>query len=288
MLILNKNGAVEGVSKDGLLDTPYYLTPNRPNTSITLAANGVSPILAIGINGDGPVTVDRIAGQSTGAFLIQLCIYDGSRRVNLTGSAMHSAAIVGSGIKPYRLPESLFVDDLSRIEAVITDLSGSQNIIRPCFIGAQSNRVVNDPSGRLRAGREVFGGARLSYPFIYGPDGGKITLSASGSTEVPITVDTNFDFFLKQISGTSTSTYTIDVLDGNTGESLFNSPGDNHFQVPNTMVVGTANYPFYLERGRLYRRGQKIVLKLTDTSAAINDVYLAFGGRNIANQLARI
>ena len=283
-LLTREDGSVAAINSARLFDIPYFLSTNRPNTSVTLAAYGVSDIISFGVNGDGPLKLTSIAGQLTGTCLINLSINDGRKRVNMTSCGIHSSTFVGSGLKPFYLPQELYMDELRRIEATITDLSGASNTVRLMLRGSQLRKVQADPRGNLRDWRKIEN--RLAFPFIYGIDGGSVTVTASSTSEQAITIDPEFDFQLFQISGVATSnSYTLDIIDSNTGESLFNSRGDNHYEIASALCVGTNFYPFVLPTPKLFKRGQKITLKFTDTSGSDNTIYLSFAGRNIASQI---
>lgn len=264
-------------------EIPFFLTTNRPDNSIVLASYGTSGKISLSANVQGPLWVHSLMMQSTGAFLIQLYIYDGERMVPMSSSGIHSSTLLGSGLKPYRLPAPIYTDELKRLVIVLTDISGASNTIYPCFMAHQGKNPVHDPTGKLSDMRD--GGNRLTYPFFYTFDAGSITFTALQNREDSIGIGTNLmavaDFQLFQISYTSTGTWTLDMLDGNTGESIFNAPQDQHYQVDAGSFIGNQNYPTRWNVGRMFRRGQKIIVRSSDTSNAANTAYLLLAGRAI-------
>jgi hypothetical protein len=286
--LIQKNGRVVGVNNDALLSCPFQLTTNFPNNTVTLAANAGSNWLACSVSGGGPQYLSSLGGRQTGVFRCQMRVFDGQKSIALTSGSLHSGAFVGNGLNPYPFPVPLFIDDLRRLDVFLTDISGNTNTVRLALRSSQWKFVQPDTDGALRAQTEIPN--RLAYPFFYCLDGGQLGVGQAGlgalaNAQATITILPSHDFQLFQISGVSTGAFNIDVVDANTGESILNQPGDQHIQQDSGLFVGTNFFPFRFNKGRLFRRGQKLLVNLTDTSNATNNIDLVFGGKAIATQL---
>lgn len=293
-LLTQSDGRVIGVNNDALLSGPFQLTTNFPNNSVALAANAGSNWLACSVSGEGPQYITALGGKASlaaapGLFRIQLRIFDGNKSVPLTSGALHSSAFVGSGLNPYPFPVPLFINDLRRLDVFLTDISANgTNTIRLAFRSSQWKFLQLDPDGKEREQQEIPN--RLAYPFFYCLDGGQFgigqtALGALANGQATITILPNHDFQLLQISGLSTGAFTIDIVDANTGESILNAPGDNHIAQDSGLIVGTNFFPFRLNIGRVFKRGQKLLVNLTDTSGNPNNIDLVFGGKACASYL---
>lgn len=280
------DGTITGVRKSAFGELPFSLVTNQPSNSIVVPANGTSPYVSFTVNQDGPINLTEMAIDSTGSCLVKLQTFDGKDSIDICSCGIHSGTIFGSGRQPYPLPEVLYIDELRRIDASIQDISGAQNTVRLNLRGYQSTYPVDDPNGDLRKDKEVKN--RLSIPFFYTFDGGQIALTALGVSNQAIEVRAEHNFQLFQISGVSTGAFTLDIVNGNTGESLFNAPGDQHYQIDSGLVVGNANFPFRLHTPRLFKRNQKIIINMTDTSNAPNTIFLTLAGRACAYDLSGV
>lgn len=280
------DGSITGVRKSAFGELPFSLVTNQPSNSIVVPANGTSPYVSFTVNQDGPINLTKFSIDSTGACLVKLSTFDGKDTIDICSSGIHSGTIFGSGAKPYPLPEVLYIDELRRIDASIQDISGAANTVRLNMQGYQSMYPVQDPDGEIRKDKEVKN--RLVLPFFYTFDGGGFAMTALQAVSQAIEVHADHNFQLFQISGVSTGTFTLDIVNGNTGESLFNAPGDQHYQIDSGLVVGSANFPFRLHTPRLFKRNQKIIINMTDTSGVGNTVFLTLAGRACAYDLSGV
>lgn len=275
-----------GAMKRALL-TPYWLTTNQPDETISVAGLGISDILSFGVSGNATAEAIAFAGDFTNAstdFLVMLMTNDGALDIPLCSNSVHAATIFGTNLNPYRLPESLYIDNERRLKVKLTNLSPLTNDARLAIRATRNAIVTVDPAADL-AGLKLREKARLTFPFLYTFDDGKADLNAGQTADFAVTTDAEFDFQLYQISGVASGPYDIDVLDANTGESILNAMGDNHFQISDELVVGTAAFPFRLHQPRLYRAAQKMIVRLTNTHPDANTIYITFGGRKLAKRL---
>lgn len=287
-LLTKPDGRVIGVNNDALLSGPFQLTTNFPSNAIVLAANGGSNWLSASVSGEGPQYLTALGASKTGIFRAQMRFFDGQKSVPLTSGGLHSSAFIGNGLNPYPFPVPLLINDLRRLDVFLTDLSAAANTVRLAFRSSQWKFVQQDPDGKEREQQEIPN--RLAYPFFYCLDGGQFgvgqtPLGANAAAQATVTILSGQDFQLFQISGISTGSFTLDIVDANTGESLFNAPGDNHVQQDSALIVGTNFFPFRFNKGHLFRRGQKLLVNLTDTSGNPNQIDLVFGGKACASYL---
>lgn len=277
-------GLVDAVNQRRLKEIPYFLLTDSPNNIVTIPANSQRGPVSMTISQDGPAEIVSFACQAAGAALILPEIDDGSNVFALANVPIHIGCIVGSGIAPYILPQSLNIDELRKLRITLTDISGASNAVR--FVAQCYRPCVAVPDPKMEKARTRLSPRQfLTAPYFYAPSAGRIALTAGSSSEVSIDLDKERHFRLMQLSSVSTGNYTVDVLNGMTGESLLDAPQAQHYQIPNTMLFGNNNYPLKFDRGRMFQKGQKLIVRVTDTSAAPNNIYLAFAGQFISSKM---
>lgn len=278
------DGSVRAINRERLALRPFWLVTDRPNNSITLTPQQSSTIRLLSTNLDGPIDISSLAIQSTSTLLVHMKLfYADGRTLSLSGSPLHSSTVFGTGAQPYKLPEALRVNQLQKLAVWLTNLSTENNTVRLCVFGRQSQKNIISPKlSRLQRQGNV------TIPYFLTLDAGKVVLTALQTQEVAMTVPPMIDFQLFQISGTSTGTYAVNFLDADTGEPLISAPADKTYPIANNLIVGSNIYPFRLQVPRLFKRGQRIIARITDTSNAGNTVYLAAGGRGIVRGEAAV
>jgi hypothetical protein len=246
------------------------------------------------VSQDGPAEIVALSCERTGPATVLFEIDDGNNILALSNAPMHIDTLVGSGLEPYTLPQAINIDELRKIRTTFTDLSGFPNAIRLAFNTYKPMVAVPDPNmkgARLRMSARQY----LMSCYFYTTTGGPIVLANPGdSAEVAIDVDGERHFKLMQMSAVATTpagvidptlTYTFDLVNGMTGESLFDAPAGQHYQIPNTLAFGTNNWPLRFKRGRLFERGQKMIVRVTNTSIASNTIWMTFAGQFIASRM---
>ncbi len=279
-----------GPAFKALRQTPYWLTFNRPSELVTIGALGVSPIIAMTVTGDGPNEVaefGHVASENPTPALLELFVNDGRGDIPLQSSGVKMDTIAGDGINPYRLCETLFINELQDLKARITNLSEESLTVRFAAMGGRNDYPSLDASGKLALIRATEKN-RLTYPFFYVPDDSKISLAANGASESSIALDLDYDFELFQLSAVSSGTYTINVRDSNTGEPLILAPQDGTYEIDSRLLFGTGKFPMKYHCKHLFRAGQKIIINVTDTSGEDNTIYPTFAGRKVAQRLWRV
>jgi hypothetical protein len=277
-------GKILGVNRQRLGFKPFWLLTDSPANSVTIPAASVIGPVPMTVSGNGPAQIVSLAHKKTGVCLVLLEVNDGQNVLALMNSPVHIDTIFGTGLNPYYLPASIVVEENKPLSVTFTDLSLSANEAMIC---CRTHRYLNpqaDPLRTISAELERVK-QRIMGTYFYTFQGGRVVLGAGASTEVAITLDKERHFQWFTLSGVSTGTYTLDIRDGLTGESVFDAPEGVSYQLPNTLVVGSASFPWRLRSPRLFQKANKIVVRLTDTSAAPNTIYLTFGGRFITAQL---
>lgn len=271
------NGVVNGINPDRLGMRPFWLTLDRPNAVINLPPLNSTTILLSSTNLDGPVDITGMSAQSEGDFLAQMGLFQGNSNTRpLMMSPIHSDTVFGTGGQPYPLPEVLRVNQLQKIAFWLTNLETSENEVQICLMGRQLQK-------KLYAEREakMQRQGNVTFPYFMTLDGGKAVVTGNVTQEFPLTVGTNLDFQIFQISGISTSTYNLDIVDADTGESIIGAPADKNYGIANNLIVGSAIYPYRFTQPRMVKRGQRLIARITDTSGSVNTIYLTIGGRAI-------
>lgn len=292
VLISQPNGKITGVNARRLGHLPFMLLPNPPDNKIVVAANQAAAPILMSVSGDGPAQGVALMAVRDRACKISLQVEDGQNTRALMNAPIHLDCIFGTGenltFKPYRLPEALYLDEGRSIVVFLTNLTAVQANV---YLGMQCERMLNPVDPQLSAEEEKRRAAERTYrslPYFYTVDGGVITLTASATAQKVVTIDQDNHFQLFQLSATSTGTFTIDILDATTGESIITAPQGRHYEIDSRMLFGTNQFPFRFHQPRMFRAGQKLIVNVTDTSVAGNDIYLAMGGRAIARSMGRI
>jgi len=283
-LLITPKGRVEAVRRRSLGEQPFFLETDNPNNIATIPANGVLGPVPLTVSGMGPAQIFAMGHEKTSNCLVLLEISDGTTTIALSNYACHISTIFGNGLKPYRLPQTIYVDEMRRLRATLTDLSGSSNNVRLALQCQRFLNPVQDPDAslaRARLQQKQF----ITQPYWYTFTNGRVDLTASGTSEQSITIDEQRDFQLLQISATSTGSFTCDIIDSGTGESLIDAPSGQHYEIANNILFGTGNFPLKFKAPHTFRHGQKIIVRLTDTSVAANTVFIALGGRFIINRM---
>lgn len=274
-----------GPVEQRLNELPFFLCSDQPDNEFTVPALNQSDILSFGVNGQGPMIAYRWSLVSDGDALVSMKISEGPNDIPMSNAGILAATIFGDNLNPYPLPETIYVDDLRKIKMWFTDISGDENTFRPCIRCRQSTTQILDPDatiGRISLQDKL----RVTYPYFYAPDNGGIVLDANATQDIPISISSDFDFFLKQISYQATSSsLLIDIIDANTGKSLINAPRDRHYPVNINLIAGTGTFPARFHHKTCYHAGLRIILRLTDTSGSENTVYITLAGVNVARRM---
>lgn len=271
------DGSVRSINPLKLTERPFWLVTDRPDNYITIPSQAQSAPYLLSTNLDGPIDITGLAIESSGACLVWIAVSSPSLRDRyLSQSPIHSQTAFGTGGQPYPLPEVLRVTQLQKLKVWITNLTTENNTVKICVHGRQLQKnIVSDKDAKLQ--RQ----GNITFPYFLVLDDGKAVLASGQMIETPLTLGSNLDYQLFQISGVSTGSYTLNLLDADTGESVISAPADKSYGIANNLIVGSAIYPFRFHVPRLLKRGQRMLARITDTSMSDNEIYLTFGGRCI-------
>jgi len=256
---------------------PFDLLTDLPNNNISVSALGQTGPIAATVGRDGPIEISQFSAQRSEAMQILLEIQDGSATRKLMNAACHIDTIFGSGTQPYYLPEALWLDEGHVINCYAANLADSTNNVRLNFRGLKRTHTVADPDGSLarqRISRREF----ISMPYFYTFATGGVTLAggATSSQEIPISAEGYF--LVQQITSVQTGDFTLNIINQATNDSIINAPGAVSYEIPHSLLCGTANFAFKLHEPWLIGPGQKIVVNLTNTELFVNTIYLTLGG----------
>lgn len=290
-LINRPDGSVEAVNKASLDFIPFALMPNQPNNRPSIEGHEVSELLSMSISGEGTARIVALSMDSTTGVVvdgakIMLVSQEGNARRPLSNGSLHMSTIFGDNLRPYPMPEDLYVDELRRLVVEITNLSDDTNVVAPVGWSERASKSKADPTLQLARKRQDLQ-QFLTSPFWYTFDEGKVELESGETVEKTITIASDAHFWMRHISGISTGEYTLNLIDVATGESIIDAPQGTNYGLSSNLIVGTANYPFCLRQPRLFQLGQRILARLVNRSGADNTVYLTLGGQALADKMWR-
>lgn len=286
-----KTGRIIGVNRARLGEHPFFLLPNKvaATNSITVSANRSSVPSMMAVSEEGPMLIHALGHQKTGAMTCMLQIMDGQTPTSLMNNAINVGCIFGNNGQPFYFPEALYLDQGRALAARFTDISGSTNAIRPVAFGAKYTKVIYDPTLKLtrkRMQQRQF----VACPYFYtieptnddGVPAGASRVSANGTNNEVVNISQTHDFELFKMTFIATSSsFNINVVEAESGESIIDSPGDTNYAVSANIIMGNANFPFVFHEPRLFRGGSKLLVTLTDYSGSQNDIFICFSGRTI-------
>jgi len=282
-LFARKNGSIAGINKKRQYETTFFLNTNPPNNNVAMLANKTSQSIAMRASGEGPMQLTQLGAVrdgSHGACLVRMYVRDGTGTIMLMNSPCHIDTMFGPGGQMYHLPEGLYLDEDRATSVMFTDLSGGDTNARIVGVGAKYTQIQNDPS-LARIKERLRNYQFLSMPYFYTFDSGKRTLNALQALDAEIEISNAHNFEVHQLSFVSTGSFNIDIIDLTKGESIINGPANSHFPIPHLLLCGDGSYPYRFHEPVMVFGGQRLLIKLQDTSGAANDIYLTLGGRMI-------
>ncbi len=282
------NGQVIAVDRRRLMEVPFFLLTNPTQNSVAVPANGASGPVVCRVSDDGPAEVVALAGTSTGNFTMSMKIRDGMGDRKLMNVPIHVQTLWGTNFSPYRLPESLLIDETRGIDIEYHDRSGATNNVRMAAQAVRYLEIMDDPKAerlRVRMRRRQ----HLSYPMWYGFEGvGYAELAAGAAGNFPITIlEDHFDLHTISIWGTTSQDIDIQIIDVTKGEPLIDAFDGDTYLVNAGMLGWTADYAYRLNEPRLFMSNSKLVVQLRNNGVGTNRIYLALGGRGLAHRIIK-
>jgi hypothetical protein len=301
------NGQVYGINPKRLAEIPYFLVTNPPNNTVVIGPGLSSPKVVMSVSGEGPCEILAFSRQVVRAAVIQaqaratvfIQMQDGDGIRGLMNGSIHVDNLAGdAGGTMYRLPESLYIDELRSLIFNFTDLNnavGVNNNIN--FLGSSRRyltQIIDDDLTRVRArlDRRQY----LSTPYWYTLDGGPQNVVGGGTTALfPITVGQDHHFEIHQLTRVVhevgnfavSGPFDIDIVDISKGESIISGPQNVHFPISGDLIFGNGNFPFKFHVPRLVQVGMKLMVTIVNRHANPQTFHLCLGGRALANRMWR-
>lgn len=281
-------GEIVAVDRRRLNEIPYFLLTNPTQNIVQVPANGSVDPVSMSVSSEGPAEVLAWTYQSTGDFTSVMRVRDGVERRTLMNSPIHCQCLFGTNLMPYRLPESLLVDEQRVIDIALYDISGAINSVRVAAQAVRYLEILDDPSAE-RLKTRMRRREHLSFPFFYGIEGaGYAELAAGATGDFPITVlDDHFELHTLAIFGTTSQDIDIQVVDATKGEPLIDAFGGQSYLINAQLFMFTGNYAFRFHEPRLFMANSKLVVQLRNNGVATNRIYIALGGRALAARIIK-
>jgi hypothetical protein len=323
-IIDRADGTVTGVNLKRIAEMPFFLLPNSPQNQLVIPAGQSLQQIPATVSGEGPAQIQELAlerelstslGQgvdgnngrypvtpgtaspvsATSIYVatVLLQIQDGQGMRPLMNGAAHVDTIFGNylpGNKGYPLAEALYMDEQRQLLFSVTDLaniSGVTNNLRPLLTTQRLlSRIFDKDTSKARARMDKR--QYLSMPYFYVLDNGFSTLAPGGTNVETISIGQDAHFELFQLTAVATGglgSFLINIVEQDTGESIFDAPQGVSFPVSSGLVVGSASFPVRLHEPRFFEMRTKLLVTLTDVSGNANVVYLTLGGRALADKM---
>ena len=260
----------------------YWIPGVAPNGSIApvVPANGQVKLDFI-IDSQGDFDWAYILGTSTGAYVVTF--FDVGKQRNLMNIPIHSSNIVGSGQRPFKLPEPYFFNVGSsqrNMQCTIRDISGLPNTVRLSIYGRRFYTNEADPDVAVEI-RKNLGEGERAYTYFLAPLEGDATTGAPpacpalGVQNLTLQSDAGSDTELTKVMMASTGPFTARILDHSKNKFLQSDV------VHSNMMFGNAEFPFIFADSFLLERQKFMIFQITDLSGAPNTIYIAGAGRRL-------
>jgi len=255
----------------------FWIPPSE-GESVVVGALGTTE-LNFEIDSQGHFDWCYIVGISTGAFLLEF--FDpGSQRL-LQNRPVHSTTVVGSGRRPFRLPQPYFfnVGNAQRsLQCTLTDLSGAENTVRLAVYGRRFYHHEAPPAVAAEIEKK-FGGGWRTYSYFLVPkesvDGQGIVVGAGLSDTFTLDMDNDAHTELTKLMFSSTGNFIFRLRERDTNRALMT----DFIHVLSGM--GNAEFPFNFADGYLLEANKQLLVEITDISGAENTIFITAAGRRL-------
>lgn len=248
--------------------------------TLTLGAGGQDTLRYL-IDQQGHFDWAYILGVSDGPFTIEF--FDGGAQRRLQNKPINSATIVGSGARPFRLPEPYFFDvgDNQRelVATIRNPIFGTENTIRLVLYGRRFYHREAPPAVAQKFQQKFQSGWR-TYTYFLVPNETKANgdidpVAAGGSATFTYESESGVDTDLHKLMLSSTGPFTFQIRERATNRTLQNGlvRSENGF--------GNAEFPFYFADSYLLERKMQLLLEVTDVSGAPNKIFATMGARRL-------
>lgn len=261
----------------------FWIPPEEGRTS-TLAGNASTELTFL-VDYQGHFDWAYIVGQSTGAYLLEF--FDPAHQRRLSNKPIHSTTIVGSARRPFRLPETYFVNvgnSQRVITCRITDITGTQNVIELVLYGRRFYHKEAPADVALEIQRKY--AETLSYYAYFlapreagegaaNPLLGAVTVPASATRTYTFDMDNDAHTVLKKLMAVADGAFTFRFRDRDTNRYLSNGV------IHQLDGFGNAEFPFIFADPYLLEANKQLLIDVTDLSAAENDIYFTLAGNRL-------
>jgi hypothetical protein len=246
---------------------PYTLVPRNADLNptnpeqIIVPASGQSADVMLDMVDEGIFEGAYFTAQylddTTPAMLVELI--DNQRRVSLTGRPCHVTTVIGTGQRPFVLPESLLIDKNQPIICRFYDLSGVENNVRFQIHGQRMySEQIRDARLDAYIKRRQERNRHMSMylcPLDVDP-----TIAAGARGDYYYTNDSNIYFEVRKIMVYATGAFKYTISDEkNNGMQT----GWLHSQG----ALGVAQYPFIFYGPWMIRPGGKVTFRIENLDA---------------------
>lgn len=287
-IVSSPSGAPIAVDRRKLMEVPYFLMTNPTQNIVALPANGSVAGIMCNVSSDGPAEVLAHASEATGEYTVVMRIRDGAENRQICNAPIHNLLIAGNNLMPYRLPESLLVDEMRGIEMDFADLSGSPNNVRFVSHAVRYLEIMDDPKAeRLRT--RMRRRQHLSFPYYYGFEGvGYARLAAGAVGNYPITIgEDHFELMTIAYWGRQGQDIDLQIIDVTRGEPLIDAFGGDYYPINARLLAFDARFAYRLCEPRMIMGGSKLVVQVRNNAVAQNDIYICLGGRALAYRIIK-
>jgi hypothetical protein len=247
--------------------------------TVTLAPGGQDTLRYL-IDQQGHFDWAYILGTSDGPYT--LSFFDGGTQRRLSNKPVHSVTIVGSGARPFRLPEPYFFDvgdNQRELEVTVMNPLFTENTIRLVLYGRRFYHREAPPAVAKKFQQKFQTGWR-TYSYFLVPnetkaDGDVDPVPALGSASFTFESESGIDTDLHKLMVDSTGAFTFQIRERATNRTLQNGIVDS------VNGFGNAEFPFYFADSYLLERKMQLLLEVTDTSGAPNKIFATMAGRRL-------
>lgn len=220
-----------------------------------------------------------IVGVSTGGYLLRF--FDPGSQRNLQNQPVHSTTVVGSGQRPFRLPQPYFfnVGNSERVlQCRLTDLTGVSNTVRLAIYGRRFYHHEAPPDVAQEIAKK-FGGGWRTYTYFLVPeesvDGQGVSVGALASDTFTLNMDNDAHTELTKLMFSSTGNFLFRLRERDTNRALMTG------FVHNLSGMGNAEFPFNFADGYLLEANKQLLIEITDISGAPNTIFITAAGRRL-------
>lgn len=261
----------------------HYWLVDPDNDTVTLTAQGTAgdhADIRFLIDTQGHFDWAYIVGQSTGAYTLDF--FDNGTQRRLSNHPVHSNTIVGSAVRPFRLPEPYFfnvADSQRELIVTVRNLTAVDNTIRLSLVGRRFYHRESPPDVSRDITAKFDKGWR-TYSYFLTPketlwDGTVTAVGALAAGTFTLESDDSADTEIQKFMFASTGAFLFRIKEVQYNRYL--SPD----YIINTAGWGNAEFPFYLADSLLLERRKQLIVEVTDLSGVTNSIYLTAAGRRL-------